>query len=341
MNACMQTNRIIGSLLRNNARWLFVYLHVAVVGVVPHGTVAAAGLMPVDLGSTAHFTILSGAAITSTGGGVINGDVGASPIAGPAIGVIASQVHGTIYATDVNGPAGAVMNPALLTTAKGDLTAAFNDARDRTPVPTGPCLDPGAGNIGGMTLCPGLYKFTSTALITGTDLTLTGASDDVWIFQIGTALTVGSGIHINLAGGAQARNIFWQVGSSATIGTFSAFKGNILAAQAITLDTSCTLEGRALASTAAITFNGDMGSLPDPAAPSFVHCTRTATNAVAIVLTTTPYLRLALEVSPDLSGTNWTTLTTQTPDVTPWTFTDATATGSATQRFYRASITAY
>ena len=143
--------------------------------MVPYQALAA-GPAPVDLGSTAHFAILAGATIPSTGGGIIHGDVGASPIAGSAIGVTAAQVHGTIYATDVSGPVGSVMNPALLTAAKGDLTAAYNDARDRTPVPTGPCLDPGAGNIGGMTVGPGLYKFTSTALITGTDVTLTGGA---------------------------------------------------------------------------------------------------------------------------------------------------------------------
>ena len=323
----------------NGTEQILASLVLALVIMVPIGTLAAAGPAPVDLGSTAHFTLLSGAAITSTGGGIVNGDAGASPIAGSAIGLTAAQVHGTIYATDVNGPFGSVMNPALLTAAKGDLTAAFNDARDRTPVPVGPCLDPGAGNIGGMTLGPGLYKFTSTALIMGTDVTLTGGPEDVWIFQIGTALTVGSGIHVNLAGGAQARNIFWQVGSSATIGTFAVFKGTILASQAITLDTSCTLEGRALASVAAITFNGASGSLPTPEAPGFVLVSRTTANSATVVLSTTPYLLLTLEASPALSLTNWTTIATDTPVASPWTFTDYTATTAVTRRFYRAFIT--
>ena len=305
---------------------------------LPCAMLAAAGPAPVDLGSTAHFALLSGAAITSTGGGIIHGDVGASPIAGSAIGVIAPQVYGTIYAVDVGGPVGSVMNPALLTAAKGDLTAAFNDARDRTPVPAGPNLDPGAGNIGGMTLSPGLYKFTSTALIMGTDLTLTGGPEDVWIFQIGTALTVGSGIHVNLAGGAQARNVFWQVGSSATIGTFAAFRGTLLAAQAITLDTSCTLEGRALASTAAVTFNGASGSLPTSAAPKFIGFSRTSTNSVTVTLSTAPYSLLTLEACPDLALTNWMTIATAIPVASPWTYTDNTATASVPRRVYRASI---
>ena len=98
----------------------------------------AAGPAPVNLGSTAHFAILAGAAITTTGGGIINGDVGASPIAGSAIGVTCAQVNGIIYAVDASGPPCAVIDSALLTTAKGDLTTAYNDAAGRTPVPSGP-----------------------------------------------------------------------------------------------------------------------------------------------------------------------------------------------------------
>ena len=93
-----------------------------------------------------------------------------APIAGSAIGVTAAQVNGTIYEVDASGPAGAVVAPALLTAAKGDLTTAINDAAGRSPTPSGPFLNPGAGNIGGMNLVPGLYKFTGTALITGSDV---------------------------------------------------------------------------------------------------------------------------------------------------------------------------
>lgn len=96
----------------------------------------AAGPAPINLRSTAHFTILAGAAITTTGGGPINGDVGASPIAGSAIHLTAAQVNGTIYAVDASGPTGAVIDAGLLTAAKGDLTTAYNEARDRTPVPS-------------------------------------------------------------------------------------------------------------------------------------------------------------------------------------------------------------
>ena len=219
-------------------------------------------LAPINLGSTINFAILAGAAITSTGGGIINGDVGASPIAGSAIGVPAAQVNGIIYAVDASGPAGSVVDPVLLTAAKGDLTIAYNDAAGRTPVPTGPFLNPNGGNLGGLNLVPGLYKFTSTALITGSDVTLTGGPDDVWIFQIASDLQLGSGIKVILAGGAQPKNIFWQVGTSAVLGTSSVFKGTIMADQSITMDTSSTMEGRALAFSGEVVFNGNGTDLP-------------------------------------------------------------------------------
>jgi hypothetical protein len=248
-------------------------------------------------------------------------------------------VNGTIYAVDAAGPSGSVIAPALLLTAKGDLTTAFNDAAGRTPVPSGPFLDPGAGNIGGLNLVPGLYKFTGTALITGSDLILTGGPDDVWIFQIAADLQVGSMIHVILAGGAQPRNIFWQVGTSAVIGTFAVFKGVIMADQSITMDTSSTLDGRALAFTAGITFNGDSGSLPRPKAPIFTDISRTTTDSVTVVLSTTPYFLLTLETSPDLSPLSWKPIATNTPFTDSWTFTDDTAISTVNQRFYRAFIT--
>ncbi len=247
---------------------ILISLFLGVACLTPTRTLEAAGPAPVNLGVAAPFTMLSGAAITTTGGGIITGNVGASPIAGSAIHVTSAQVVGTIYAVDASGPAGALVDPSLLTTAKGDLTTAYNDAAGRTPIPTGPFLNPGGGNIGGLNLVPGLYKFTSTALITGASVTLTGGANDVWIFQIAKDLEVGSGIHVILAGGAQAGNIFWQVGTSATIGTSGAFQGTILASQAITMKTSSTMTGRALAFTAGITFDGASATLPTLVATS-------------------------------------------------------------------------
>jgi hypothetical protein len=262
-------------------RPLFVLFLTAVI-VSSQSIIQAAGPAPVNLGSTTSFTILSGAAVTTTGGGTINGNVGASPIAGSAIGVTAAQVNGTIYEVDNSGPAGAVVDPTLLTTAKGDLTTAYNDAQGRSPTPTGPYLDPGSGNLGGLTLVPGLYKFTGEALITGSDVTLTGGPNDVWIFQIASDLQVGDSIQIILAGGARAGNVFWQVGTSATIGTFAVFQGTILASQSVTMNTSSVLDGRALAFTGGVTFDGSSASLPSPEDPTadYLQVTIAPTDAI-------------------------------------------------------------
>jgi hypothetical protein len=292
----------------------------------------------VNLGSAAHFTILAGAAVTTTGGGIINGDVGASPISGSAIHLTQAQVNGTIYAVDASGPAGAVIDAGLLTTAKGDLTTAFNDAAGRTPVPSGPFLNPGAGNLGGLNLVPGLYKFTGQALITGANVTLTGGPDDVWIFQIAADLDVGSNIQVILVGGAQARNIFWQVGTGATIGTFAVFKGTILADQAIVMKTTSTMDGRALSFSAGVTFNGTVGELPTPRAPVFTDISITSANSVTVTLNTTPYALLTLQSSPTLSPPNWKIIHTTIPTTTPWMFTDTNALSAETRRFYQAFI---
>jgi hypothetical protein len=322
----------------NETKQILMGLVLAAAIMAPNRTLAA-GPAPVDLGSCAHFAILAGAAITTTGGGAINGDVGASPITGSAIGATCAQVNGTIYAVDASGPPCAVDNATLLGTAKGDLTTAMNDASGRTPTPSGSFLDPGAGNIGGMNLIPGLYKFTGSALITGADVTLTGGPNDVWIFQCAQDLQMGSSRNIILAGGAQARNIFWQVGTTATIGTFSVFKGTIMANQGIVLETSSTMEGRALSFTAGVTFNGTGGSLPALAAPIFTGISRT-TNSATVVLNTSPYFLLTLQTSPGLSLPDWTTIATDTPVTSIWTFADNTATTNMTQRYYRAFLTA-
>ncbi len=303
------------------------------------GIALADGPAPIDLGSAAHFTILAGAAITTTGGGVINGDIGASPISGTAIHLTQAQVNGHIYAVDAAGPAGSIIDAALLLTAKGDLTTAYNAAAGRTPVPSGPFLNPGAGNLGGLNLVPGLYKITSTTLVIGADLTLTGGVNDVWIFQCAADLQLVSGMKILLVGGAQARNVFWQVGSSAVIGTFASFQGTIMADQAITMGTSSSLNGRALAFTAGVTFNGNSGDLPTPKAPFFTNVSRTNAGAVTLVLDTTPYFKIVLQTSLDMNADVWTTVTTNTPITNSWTYTHPGNLATGPKRFYRAFLT--
>jgi hypothetical protein len=305
----------------------------------PPGALMAAGPPPLDLGSAARFTILAGAAITTTGGGIINGDIGASPIAGAAIHLTQAQVNGTIFAVDSSGPAGSVVSPAMLLAAKGDLTTAYNDAAGRTPVPSGDHLNPGAGNIGGFNLIPGLYKFSGTASITGADLTLTGGPDDVWIFQIGADLQVGSGIKVILAGGARPENIFWQVTTSVSIGTFAVFKGTILADQAIVMNTGSTMDGRALAFTAGVTFNGSSGSVPLLEAPFFTSITRSAAGTVTLVVDTTPHHLLTLQTSTTLLPGSWKSIASDTPVTGLWTYAHHFRLATGPKRFYRAFLT--
>ncbi len=303
------------------------------------GLLLADGPAPIDLGSAAHFTILAGATITTTGGGIINGDVGASPISGAAIHLTQAQVNGHIYAVDAAGPAGSIIDAALLLTAKGDLTTAYNAAAGRTPVPSGPFLNPGSGNLGGLNLVPGLYKITSTTLVIGADLTLTGGANDVWIFQCAADLQLVSGMKILLVGGAQARNVFWQVGSSAVIGTFASFQGTIMADQAITMGTSSNINGRALAFTAGVTFNGNGGDLPTPGNPRFTAVSRTNAGAVSVSVNTTPFFKLILQTSTDMNTDIWTTIATDTPITDTWSFTHPANLATGPKRFYRAYLT--
>ena len=228
----------------------------------------AAGPAPLNLLSNTNFVVLAETTITTTGGGSINGNIGLSPAPGSAILVTCAQVTGTIYATDASGPLPCrVVDTTLLNQAVNDMMTSYTDAAGRTPVPTGSNLNPGAAfstgyNMGGLTLAPGLYKFGSgqTAFI-NTDVTLSGSPSDVWIFQCGADLQVANNVHVILAGGANANNIFWQVSTKAVIGTTAVFNGTILAGTSITMNTGSTMNGRALAQ-AQVTFNGTGAALP-------------------------------------------------------------------------------
>jgi hypothetical protein len=197
----------------------------------------------VSLAGASGFVVLAGSAITSTGATAITGDIGLSPgssIGGFPPGILTGTQH---------------INDASATQAKLDLTAAYNDAAGRT------CTDivTLSGNIGGLTLTPGLYKSTSSLAISSGDLTFDakGNSDAIFIIQIASSFTTTSGRKVFLSGGALASNIFWQIGSSATFGTTSVLKGTFLAMQSITFNTGATLDGRALTRIGGITMAGN------------------------------------------------------------------------------------
>ncbi|MEO7210978.1 MAG: ice-binding protein [Chitinophagaceae bacterium] len=204
-------------------------------------------LTSVKLGLAGSFTILSKTGITDVYPSVITGDVGSSPITGAAILLTCPEVSGAIYAVDAAGPNPcSIPNAKRLTTAVGDMQTAYNDAAGR---PNPKYLNLGAGNIGGKTLRPGLYKWTS-ALLIPSDITIFGRNTDVWIFQVAGTLDVSSAVKIILKGGAQSKNIFWQVAGTVTLKTTSHFEGTILAKKDINLRTGASINGKLLAQTA-------------------------------------------------------------------------------------------
>jgi len=204
-------------------------------------------LTGVYLGIAGDFAILSKAGITNVYKSTITGDVGSSPITGAAVLVTCAEVVGTIYTVDAAGPLPCrVTNATRLGIAVLDMQAAYTDAAGRI---NPNFLNLGAGNIGGLTLTPGLYKWTS-ALIIPTDVTISGGPNDVFIFQVDGTMIMSSAVRITLAGGAQAKNIYWVVAGAVTFGTTSHFEGNILGQTGINMQTGATINGRMLAQTA-------------------------------------------------------------------------------------------
>lgn len=215
--------------------------------------VNAQGLSAVGLGSAGNYVILAKTAINNSPTSAITGDLGLSPAATSYVTGLSltnatgyatsSQVTGKIFAADMVSP-----TSINLTTAVNDMTTAYNDAAGR---PSPNFSELGTGNIGGKTLTEGLYKWTNT-VTAPTNVIISGSATDVFIFQIAGDLTVSSGVKITLSGGAQAKNIFWQVAGTVTIGTTAQFKGIILSKTGITLATGAAFTGRALAQTAVI-----------------------------------------------------------------------------------------
>jgi LPXTG-motif cell wall-anchored protein len=204
---------------------------------------ARAAQPPVQLGTASSFAVLAGSGITNTGAttvsGSAGGDLGSSPTA-TFTGSVLVTTNGTKYtAAD-----------AAVDAAKNDLVIAYNDAAGRIPALTV------AGNLGGQTLNPGVYNSASTLDLTGT-LTLDAENDPnaVFVFQAGSTLTTASASSIQLINGAQACNVFWQVGSSATLGTNSVFAGHVMALTSITATTGATIQGQLLARNGAVTLD--------------------------------------------------------------------------------------
>jgi hypothetical protein len=247
---------LAGNALANNYSWTFTTV-----------TTAASGPPPVDLGGAGNFVLLAKSGITTTGATDITGNVGVSPIDSTAItgfglimdpsGVFSTStlVTGNVYAADYASP-----TPANLTAAIYDMETAYIDAGGRA-IPDFTELY--AGDISGQTLAPGLYKWSTGVLITNAGVNISGGANDTWIFQIAGDLTVNNDAIVTLLGGAQANNIFWQVGggTGVAIGTDCTFEGNILATKAITINTGTALNGRALAQTN-VTLNANVITAP-------------------------------------------------------------------------------
>ncbi|MBC7398307.1 MAG: DUF3494 domain-containing protein [Mucilaginibacter sp.] len=228
--------------------------------------VVALGPILPGLGSAATFSILTESGISTTGTTSITGDIGVSPITSTAItgfGLIMDTngqtshtpiVTGKVYAADY-----AVPTPGNLTTAIGDMETAYTNSNNL--VTPAPIVGLGAGDISGLTLPPGLYKWSTQLLITNAGVTLAGGPNDTWVLQIAADLIVNNTAIIHLKGGAQAKNIYWVVAGQATLGTAVDFSGNILSKNLISLNTGAKVTGRLLAQKA-VTLNAATVIIP-------------------------------------------------------------------------------
>lgn len=210
------------------------------------------GPAAVGLGTAGNYVILAKSGISNVPTSGITGNLGVSPVTATAITGFAltldasgtfstsAQVTGSVFAADYTAP-----TPLTLTTAVNDMVTAYNDAAGRT---NPDYTELAAGNIGGLTLPPGLYKWSNTVLIP-TDVTLSGSATDVWIFQIAGGLTQASATNVILTGGALAKNVFWQVSGVVAVGTTAVLEGEVLSKTQITLQTGAVAHGSLLAQT--------------------------------------------------------------------------------------------
>jgi hypothetical protein len=288
------------------------------------GAAFAAGPAEVNLGTAGNYVILAKSAVSTTGATAVTGDIGISPAAASYITGFTLTLHSTgqystsplvtgkLYAADYStqppNP-----TPSNLTTAVGDMQTAYTNAAGRS-LPD--FTELGAGDLTGKTLVPGLYKWGTGVLISAAGVTLSGGPNDVWIFQIAQNLTVANGAIVTLAGGALAKNIFWQIAGQATLGTTADFKGIILSQTAIVLNTGAVLNGRALAQTA-VTLNANAVTKPAGGSTSTTTTTTSTSTTSPTTSTTSP-------------TTSTTSPTTSTTSVASTSTTNATTTSTST-----------
>ena len=212
----------------------------------------------VDLGLAGEFVILSKTGITSVYKSSILGDIGTSPITGAAMTLSCGEVTGSVFSVDAAGPACKITSATRLGLAVLDMQTAYTDAAGRS---NPDYLNLGAGTVGSVTLLPGLYKWSGSVNIP-TDITISGSSTDIFIFQVAGTLNMSSAVRVTLEGGVQAENIFWVVAGAVTFGTTSHFEGNRLGQTGINMQTGATMNGRMLAQTA-VTLQMNTVTIPE------------------------------------------------------------------------------
>ena len=277
-------NALRAKRLRRNATMALGLLVVASLMALTLARASGAAATAVPLGAAGSFAVLAGAGVTNTGPTTVNGDVGTFPTT-TVTGAGSMTINGTNHAGD-----------GVTQQAQTDLVTAYNNAAAQGPT------NPIVADLGGQSLSPGVYNSASSIGLTGA-LTLNAGGDPnaVFVFQAGSALTTASASSVVLVNGAQSCNVFWQIGSSATLGTGSTFRGTVIALQSITVTTGVTVDGRVLARNGAVTLDTDTISRSGCATPA-------ATTAATTTAATT--------TAATTTAATTTTTTTTTPTVT-------------------------
>ncbi|MFD9741645.1 ice-binding family protein [Umezawaea sp. NPDC059074] len=287
-----------------------------VIGLLAGQTKAYAVESPVDLGTAGSYSVLGGQAVTNTGPSTLQGDLGVSPgtaITGFPPGLAAGATH---------------QADAVAEQAQSDLVIAYDDAAGRALTASV------AGDLVGQTLPGGVYKSTGPLALSGT-LTLDGQGDptSVFLFQVASTLITASASSVSLINGAQACNVYWQVGSSATLGTNSSFVGTILALTSISVTTGAVVEGRALARNGQVSLDTNVFTTPGCDTQPTTTTTESTTTTDDTTTTTTPTTTDDTTTTTESSTTTTdssTTTTDSTTTTTPTTTTESTTTTTPT-----------